>query len=64
VWDLLSDTPVSDAAGATNSTEESILMSLSPEAVSESSTKRSMQFIGHMCQQDILILVDSGSNGM
>jgi hypothetical protein len=61
VWDLLSDTPVSDAAGATNSTEESILMSLSPEAVSGSSTKRSMQFIGHMCQQDILILVDSGS---
>lgn len=61
VLDLLSNTHVDESETDIMSPEEPMVMAISTETVKGSSTKRSLRFVGIMFQQDVLILVDSGS---
>jgi hypothetical protein len=61
VWDLLSNVSVEDTIVYGGSPEDSMLMSISSEAIAGVAAKRSIRFMGLMQAVDILILVDSGS---
>jgi hypothetical protein len=61
VWELLSENSGEDSSIHEQTLEEPIIMAISAEAVTGSSAKRSMRFLGSMLGKDILILVDSGS---
>jgi hypothetical protein len=61
VWELLSENLGDDSSIHEHTLEEPIIMAISAEAVTGSSAKRSMRFMGSMLGKDILILVDSGS---
>jgi hypothetical protein len=61
VWDLLSNVSVEDTTVYGGSPEDSMLMSISSEAIAGVVAKRSIRFMGLMQAVDILILVDSGS---